>query len=116
MNVGRFVIARISAIAISTLSVPMPVEHDGHALATVRTGDRGELAVPALELDVVEQPGDLGGAVGVAGEEEVLGQLAGAEIDVVLPLPVGERDAVVRVRQEPVLLLALPRLRNSRQA
>src|SRR5262245_43276240 len=86
---------------------------DRHALATVRAGDRRKFAMPALELDVVEQPGDPGGSVWVAGEEEVLGQFAGAEIDVVLPLPNGERDAVIRVRQEPVLLLIRPRLRNS---
>ena len=69
--------------------------------------------MPALELDVVEQPGDAGGSIWVAGEEEVLGQFAGAEIDVVLPLPCGKRDAVVRVRQKPALLLVRPRLRNS---
>src|SRR4051794_32394341 len=54
-----------------------------------------------LAIDVVEPLGDLRRSIGVAGEEDVLGQLSGAESDVILPLPLGERDAVVRVRQAP---------------
>ena len=76
-------------MTISTLSVPIPVDTTRHALAAVRAGDRRELAVAALELDRVEAGRDAGGAVGVAGEEDVLGQFAGAEADVVLPFSGG---------------------------
>ena len=41
-----------------------------------------------------------GGPIGVAGEEDVLGQFAWAESDVVLPFADRERDAVVRSRQD----------------
>ena len=85
MNVGRSVIARISATTISTLSVPIPVETTETRCAGVRAGRGHELPMAALELDAVEAGGDAGGAVRVAGEEDVLGQLAWAEPDVVLP-------------------------------
>jgi len=53
-----------------------------------------------LAVDSVEPLSDLGGSIWIAGEEDVLGQLSGAESDVILPLPFRERDAEVRVRQE----------------
>ncbi len=95
MKVGRSVIARISATAISTLSVPMPGRHDRDPLAPVRPGGRRELAVPVLHLDRVEARGDPGGPILVTGEEDVLGQVARAESDVVLPVPFGDRDPAI---------------------
>ena len=112
MNVGRSVIARISATTISTLSVPIPVDIDRDALAPVRARDRHELPVPMLELDAVEAGGDAVGPVRVAGEEDVLGQFARAESDVVLPLAGRERDAGVRVRQG--FSLSCPRFHEAR--
>ena len=61
-----------------------------------------------LELDVVEPRRDPGGPILVAGEEDVLGQFAWTESDVVLPFAGGDRDpaidgrfdAVIRVRQD----------------
>ena len=61
-----------------------------------------------LELDVVEARRDAGGSVLVAGEEDVFGEFAGSESDVVLPFAGGDRDpavhgsvhAGVRVRQD----------------
>ena len=78
------------------------------ALAAVRAGGRGELAVSMLQLDRVEARRDPGGPVRVTGEEDVLGQLAWAESDVVLPFAGRDRDAAipgvfdagVRVRQD----------------
>ena len=63
--------------------------------------------MPVLELDAVQSCGDPWGAVWIAGEEDVLGQFAGTEPDVVLPLPHGKRDAGIRVRQNLVPLLRL---------
>ena len=54
-----------------------------------------------LALDGLEAGGDPCGPILVAGEEDVLGQLAWPEADVVLPFARRERDAVVRVRQAP---------------
>ena len=56
--------------------------------------------MPVLELDGIETCGNTRCPIGVAGEEDVLGQLAGAESDVVLPFSHGECDAVIRVRQD----------------
>ena len=47
-----------------------------------------------------KRDGDPRGPIGVAGEEDVLGQLTRAESDVVLPFAGGDCDAGVRVRQE----------------
>jgi hypothetical protein len=58
--------------------------------------------MPVLDLDVVEPRGDQGGPVGVTGEEDVLGQIAWPESDVVLPFSDRERDAGIRVRQDLV--------------
>jgi hypothetical protein len=55
--------------------------------------------MPAPELHVVETRGDPVGSVGIPGEEDVLGQFAWTESDVILPFAIRERDAVVRVRQ-----------------
>ena len=85
MKVGRSVIARISATTISTLSVPIPVD---------TTDTRWPRYVPVAEANSrcrrsssIESRarGDPGGAVGVAGEEDVLGQFSRSEADVVLP-------------------------------
>src|SRR5258706_4154887 len=70
--------------------------------AAVRSRGGCELAVLVFAVDVVEPLRDLGRSFGIAGEEDVLGQLSGAESDVILPLPRGERDAVVRARQAPI--------------
>ncbi len=59
-------------------------------------GDRGELAVALAHLDVGQPRGDALDAILVAGEEDVLGQFAWSECDVVLPFAVGKRDAGVR--------------------
>ena len=76
MNVGRCVIARISATAISTLSVPMPVETtDTRWPRYVPVADANSRC-SMLELDGIEARGDPGGPRRVAGEEDVLGQLA----------------------------------------
>ncbi|HEY0443103.1 MAG TPA: hypothetical protein VGC90_02675 [Candidatus Limnocylindrales bacterium] len=58
--------------------------------------------MPVLELDGVEARADPGCSIGVAGEEDVLGQFAGAKSDVVLPFSDRERDAGIRVRQNLV--------------
>ncbi len=71
---------------------------DRDAQAAVAAGDRVELAVPALHLDVVEERRDAVGAIGIARQEDVVGHLAGREVDVVLALRVGQRDQRVRVR------------------
>ena len=68
--------------------------------AAIRSGDRGELSVAPLELDVVEARGDPGGPIGVPGEEDVLGQFTRSESDVVLPFSCGEGYAGIRVRQD----------------
>src|SRR3970040_1367743 len=70
----------------------------------------------SLQLDRVEAGRDLGGSVGVAGEEDVLGQLSGAEIDVVLPFTDGERDAVVRDRQAQLSSCVAPASRCEARA
>ena len=67
------------------------------AQAPVPAGDRAELAMLAIDLDVVEQRGDALGPVQVAGQQDVVGHLAGGEVDVVLALGVGQRDQRVRV-------------------
>ena len=61
-------------------------------------GDRLELAVRATHLDVVEELRDALHAIGVAGQEDVVGHLARGEVDVVLAIRVGQRDQRVRVR------------------
>ena len=109
MKVGRSVIARISATMISTLSVPIPVETTETRGPAIRAGDRGELAMPALELDGVEASRDARSPVGVAGEEDVLGQFARSEPDVVLPFADRQGNAGIRVRQD----LSLTHLRAS---
>jgi hypothetical protein len=48
-----------------------------------------------LELDGVEARADPRGPIGVAGEEDVLGQFTWAESDVVLPVPFWDGDAPV---------------------
>ena len=69
---------------------------DGRDAPSVEaSGDRGELAVALAHLDVGQPRGDAVDAVRVAGEEDVLGQLAWSECDVVLPFAVGKRDAGV---------------------
>ena len=95
MKVGRSVIARISATTISTLSVPMPVDTTETRWPAIRPRDRRELAMPVLELDRVEARGDTGGPVRIAGEEDVLGQFAWAETDVVLPFSGRDRNAAI---------------------
>ena len=49
-----------------------------------------------LELDGVEARGDPGGSIGVTGEEDVLGQFAWTESDVVLPFSGWDRDPAIR--------------------
>ena len=53
-----------------------------------------------LELDIVETRGDPVRSIGVAGEEDVLGQFTRSESDVVLPFSCGEGYAGIRVRQD----------------
>ena len=76
----------------------------------------------SLELDRVESRCDACSPVLVTREEDVLGQFARTEIDVVLPFSGGDRnsairegfDAVVRVRQDPSLAqVAASLARNS---
>ena len=52
--------------------------------------------MPVLELDGFEARGDPGGPIGVAGEEDVLGQVTWAESDVVLPFSGWDRDPAIR--------------------
>ena len=75
-----------------------------------------------LELDGFEARGDPGRPIGVAGEEDVLGQFTWTESDVVLPFSGWDRDpaiqrgfdAGIRVRQDRSLArLAVPQARNS---
>ena len=74
-----------------------------------------------VELDGFEARGDPGRSIGVTGEEDVLGQFAWAEFDVVLPFSGSDRDpairvydAVVRVRQDRFLSpMAASLARNS---
>src|SRR3989304_4697673 len=61
---------------------------DRDAPAAVGAGDRGELAVPLPQLDALEARGDALGAVGVTGEEDVLGQFPWSECDVILPFAI----------------------------
>jgi len=85
-----------------------PGRHDRDTLTPKPSGDRRELPVSTLELDGFEARGDPVSAVGVTREEDVLGQFAWPESDVVLPFTVRDRnpairwvfDAVVRVRQD----------------
>ena len=49
-----------------------------------------------LELDGFEARGDPGGSIGVTGEEDVLGQFAWTESDVVLPFSGWDRDPAIR--------------------
>ena len=49
-----------------------------------------------LELDRFEARGDAGGPIGVTGEEDVLGQFAWTESDVVLPFSGWDRDPAIR--------------------
>ena len=95
---------------------------DRHSLAPIAPGDRREFPVLMLELDGIETRGDPGGSVGVTGEEDVLGQFAWTETDVVLPFSGRDRDpaiqrgfdAVVRVRQAQFLAqVAASQARNS---
>jgi hypothetical protein len=97
---------------------------DRHPLASISPGDRGELAVSTLLLDGIEPRGDPVRSIGVTGEEDVLGQFAWTEPDVVLPFSDGDRDpailggfdAVVRVRQDRSLAqVAASLARNSRE-
>jgi hypothetical protein len=68
--------------------------------------------VSLLELDRIEARADPGGSVGITGEEDVLGQFAWTETDVVLPLSEWGRypaipeaiDAGFRVRQNRIPL------------
>jgi len=50
-------------------------------------------------LDVCQARSDALDPILVAGEEDVLGQLAWSEADVVLPFAIRKRDAGIRVRQ-----------------
>src|SRR6185436_1764495 len=82
---------------------------DRHPLTLVYAGGRCELPVSVLELDRIEARGDPWRPVLVPGEEDVLGQFARSESDVVLPFTFWDRDpavsrrldAGVRVRQDP---------------
>jgi hypothetical protein len=62
-------------------------------------GDRVELAMPPLQLDIIEERRDAVGAVGIARQEDVVGHLARGQVDVILALRVGQRDRRVGVRQ-----------------
>ncbi len=75
-----------------------------------------------LELDGFEARGDPCGPIGITGEEDVLGQFAWTESDVVLPFAGWDRnstiregfDAGIRVRQDPSLAqVAASLARNS---
>ena len=81
--------------------------HDRNPKALVHPGHGRELAIAPFQFDRTELGGDPGRPIRVTGEEHVLGQLAWTEVDVVLPLPNGECDAVVRVRQARLPLCAL---------
>ena len=91
-----------------------PGRDDRDPGAAIRPGDRGELPVAPLELDVVETRGDPGGPVGVAGEEDVLGQVTRSESDVVLPFSGREGYAGIRVRQDLVPHSGVLRRRETR--
>ena len=70
--------------------------HDRDAFTAIPARDRGELSMPMLQLDRIESRRDSGGSVGVTGEEDVLGQVARAESDVVLPFSGWDRDPAIR--------------------
>ena len=76
----------------------------------VRAGRCSELAVPVLVLDAVEECRDLRRPILVAGQQDVLGDIARASIDVVLALRGWDRNATVRVAA------ARARARRSRPA
>ncbi len=65
----------------------------GDAQSLVRAGDGVELAMAAMDLDILEHLGDAVGAVGVARQQDVVGDLSGSEVDVVLAVGIGQRDA-----------------------
>jgi hypothetical protein len=53
----------------------------------------------ALDFEVAEERSDAVGSVGIAGEQDVFGQLSRRKIDVVLALSVRKGDAGIRARQ-----------------
>ena len=63
-----------------------------HSATLVDAGGRGELTMSLLELDLVEEGGNLRRAVLVARQEDVFGELARCAIDVVLAIRVGYRN------------------------
>ena len=112
MKVGRSVIARISATDDLDVVRADAGGHDRDPLAPKGPRHRRELPMLVLELDGIEARADPGGSVGVAGEEDVLGQFAWAETDVVLPFSDRGRNpaipeavyAGIRVRQDRIPL------------
>ena len=53
--------------------------------------------MPSLELDRFEARGDQRRSIGITGEEDVLGQFARPEFDVVLPFSGADRDPAIWV-------------------
>ena len=122
MKVGRSVIARISATTISTLSVPMPVETTDTRWPRYRPVAEANSRCRCSSSMDSKREAIRRGPIGVTGEEDVLGQFAWTESDVVLPFSGWDRDpairrafdAVVRVRQDLFLAhVAASLARNS---
>jgi hypothetical protein len=57
--------------------------------------------VAALELDALEALGDLRRPVLVARQQDVFGQLAPSQVDVVLLVGIGQADRSFRNRRDP---------------
>ena len=108
MNVGRSVISITSASTISTLSVPIPVDMQLSAHAAVGAGGGRDLAVAALQLHAVPACRDLRHAAGVTDEQDVLGELATLQRDVVLAVA-SARRVCRRVVRHTVLIAAVDR-------
>ena len=70
--------------------------HHRHAQALMRAGHRVELAVATMDLDVLEHLRDAVGPIGIARQQDVIGDLSGREVDVVLAVGVGQRDQRIR--------------------
>ena len=73
----------------------MPVDTTDTRMPVALPGDGRELAVLAPHLDRVEHPRDALDAGGVTGQQDVLGELARRQVDVVLAVGLGQGHPAV---------------------